>query len=107
MPPRSRALPGFAPRVHARTFKEGAHGGTLGSPMRDAVSPQALAEVRAEESTAAGDQDPHLAGSRSGVSQSTRPIQRSRLAAYQPIVREMPSSHETFGSQPVSRLSFS
>ena len=40
-------------------------------------------------------------------SQSTRPIQRSRLAAYQAIVRAIPSSQLTLGSQPVSRLSFS
>ena len=41
------------------------------------------------------------------VSQSTRPTQLSRLAAYQAIVRRTPSSHEIFGSQPVSAFSFS
>ena len=39
--------------------------------------------------------------------QSTRPIQRSRFSAYQAIVCRIPSSHETLGSQPVSRVSFS
>ena len=39
--------------------------------------------------------------------QSTRPSQRSRFSAYQRIVRRMPSSHETFGSQPVSACSLS
>jgi len=40
-------------------------------------------------------------------SQSTRPIQRSRFSAYQRIVCSTPSSHETFGIQPVSRVSLS
>jgi len=41
------------------------------------------------------------------ASQSTRPIQRSRFSAYHLIVSRTPSSHETFGSQPVSAVSFS
>jgi hypothetical protein len=41
------------------------------------------------------------------VSQSTRPSQRSRLAAYHAIVRLIPSSHETRGCQPVSACSLS
>ena len=41
------------------------------------------------------------------VSQSTRPSQRSRCSAYQRIVCRTPSSHETSGCQPVSRVSFS
>ena len=45
-----------------------------------------------------------LDGGVASVSQSTRPSQRSRFSAYQRIVRRTPSSHETFGSQPVSRV---
>ena len=67
---------------------------------------QPLDEVRAEEAAAAGDDSSHT-GARVGVSQSTRPIQRSRFSAYHAIVFATPSSHETRGSQPVSRFSFS
>ncbi len=68
-----------------------------------------LHEVRAEEAAAARDEDPaHGVSVGAPVgSQSTRPIQRSRFSAYQRIVRSTPSSHDTFGSQPVSRVSFS
>ena len=75
-----------------------------------AVALEPLDEVRAEEPAAAGDQDPaHLTGALccALASQSTRPIHLSRFAAYQAIVRATPSSHETSGSQPVSRASFS
>src|SRR5207247_2623780 len=65
-----------------------------------------LDEVRAEEPAAARDEDPH-AGERSAVSQSTRPIQRSRFVAYHAIVCATPSSQDTVGFQPVSRFSFS
>ena len=41
------------------------------------------------------------------VSQSTRPTQRSRFAAYQAIVRRTPSSQLTHGSHPVSLRSLS
>ena len=71
-----------------------------------AVVLQPLDEVRAEEPTAACDGRSHT-GERIGLSQSTRPIQRSRFSAYQAIVFAMPSSHEVCGSQPVSRFSFS
>ena len=70
------------------------------------VALEALDEVRAEEAAPAGDEDPH-AGERSAASQSTRPIQRSRLAAYHAIVHATPCSHDTVGCQPVSRFSFS
>src|SRR5439155_22445285 len=65
-----------------------------------------LDEVRADKAAAARDEGLH-AGARVGVSQSTRPIHRARLSAYHAIVRAAPSSHETPGSQPVSRCSFS
>ena len=67
---------------------------------------EAFDEMRAEKAAGARDQGLH-AGVRVGVSQSTRPIQRARLSAYHAIVRAIPSSHETRGSQPVSRFSFS
>src|SRR5207237_10167458 len=70
------------------------------------VALQPLDQVRSQEAPPAGDEDPH-AGDRSAASQSTRPIQRSRFAAYHAIVRETPSSQGTVGSQPVSRFSFS
>ena len=67
-----------------------------------------LDEVGAEEARPAGDEDAaHRAGARSRVCQSTRPIQRWRCSEYQRIVRRTPSSHVIFGSQPVSRFSFS
>src|SRR5204862_6959747 len=81
---------------------------------------------RAEKAAPAGDEHLHPASSDSDErsdatnppreklgalfsdeSQSTRPIQRSRLAAYHAIVRATPSSQVTLGDQPVSRLSFS
>ena len=69
---------------------------------------QALDEVRADEPAPAGDEDPrHRARAGLPASQSTRPSQRSRLSAYHRIVRRTPSSHETFGSQPVSACSLS
>ena len=72
------------------------------------VGLEPLDEVRAEEAAAAGDEDAlHVWRGAPVVSQSTRPIQRSRFSAYQAIVRRTPSSHETFGSQPVSPCSFS
>ena len=65
-----------------------------------------LDEVRAEEARPACDEDPHaLTGF--GFIQSTRPTQRPRFSAYHAIVRRMPSSHETRGSQPVSACSLS
>ena len=84
----------------------------LGAPGDDRLEPalaQALDEVRPEEPGAPGDERPH--GARridgSAAAQSTRPIQRSRLAAYQAIVRATPSSQETRGAQPVSAWSLS
>ena len=65
-------------------------------------------EVRAEEACPASDDRPHRIGTVPPVGiQSTRPIQRSRWAAYQSMQRVTPSSHETSGSQPVSAWSFS
>ena len=72
-----------------------------------ALRPEAVDEVRAEEAAAAGDEDPAHVFAGARFSQSTRPIQRSRFSAYQRIVRRTPSSQLTFGSQPVSRFSFS
>jgi hypothetical protein len=73
-----------------------------------AIALQPLDQVRAQEPRAAGHHYPgHACSTFSWLSQSTRPIQRSRLAAYQRIVRSTPSSHEIFGSQPVSRFSLS
>src|SRR5439155_25183432 len=70
-----------------------------------------LDHVRAEEPRAACDERLHGAGAgaaaAAGLSQSTRPSQRSRLFAYHSIVLRTPSSHETCGSQLVSRASFS
>ncbi len=67
-----------------------------------------LDEVRAEKARAARDEHAaHRASAPSRVCQSTRPSQCSRFDAYHSIVRRTPSSHETLGSQPVSRLSFS
>src|SRR5215472_8020110 len=75
------------------------------------VGLEPLDEVRAEKPASAGDERPHLfAAATVGMpveSQSTRPIQRARFRAYQSIVFATPSSHETSGSQPVSRCSFS
>jgi hypothetical protein len=71
-----------------------------------AVVVQPLDEMGAEEAAAAGDGRSHT-GARAGVSQSTRPSQRSRFSAYHAIVFAMPSSHDTRGCQPVSRFSFS
>ena len=70
------------------------------------VVAEPLDEVRAEEAAPACDERLH-AGARVFVSQSTRPSQRSRFSAYHAIVLATPSSHETRGSQPVSRFSFS
>ena len=83
------------------------------SPHREhvvAVLLQPFDEVRPEEAAAARDERSHVdfvatVGSR--VIQSTRPIQRWRLAAYHSIVCATPSSHVTSGSQPVSAFSFS
>ena len=72
-----------------------------------ALRPEAVDQVRAEEAAAAGDEDPAHVFAGARFSQSTRPIQRSRFSAYQRIVRRTPSSQLTFGSQPVSRFSFS
>ena len=100
----------------AGLLEQAHHVGVLGQvvvapPRHERVEParaQPLDDVGAEEAPAAGDQGPHRAGCGVPVgSQSTRPIQRSRFSAYQAIVRATPSSHEIFGSQPVSRLSFS
>ena len=71
-----------------------------------AVGLETLDQVRAEKAAAACDERFH-AGARVCDSQSTRPIQRGRFSAYHAIVRATPSSHETWGSQPVSRLSLS
>ena len=71
-----------------------------------AVCLEPLDEVRAEKAASPRHEGLH-AGARVCVSQSTRPIQRGRFSAYHAIVRATPSSHETCGSQPVSRLSFS
>ena len=65
-----------------------------------------LDEMRPEKPAAAGDEDVHVA-ERSCASQSTRPSQRSRFAAYHAIVREMPSSQDIVGAHPVSAWSFS
>src|SRR5207237_545998 len=53
---------------------------------------QPLDEAATEKTPAAGDEDVHRAGSAAlpTGSQSTRPIQRSRLAAYPSIVRATP-----------------
>ena len=64
-----------------------------------------LDEMRAEKASAAGDEGLHrcvraATVGRPVLSQSTRPIQRSRFSAYQAIVFATPSSHETCGSQP-------
>src|SRR5436190_1730222 len=64
-------------------------------------------DLRPEEAATAGDKDSHARARSVVVSQSTRPIHRSRFAAYHLIVREMPSSHDIIGSQPASRFSFS
>ena len=75
-----------------------------------AVGLEALDEVRAEEPATACDENPaHDVGAIGAPveSQSTRPIQRSRFSAYQRIVCRTPSSHETCGIQPVSRVSLS
>ena len=71
------------------------------------VALEPLDEMRAEEAAPACDERPHRAAAGVEVSQSTRPIQRARFSAYQAIVFATPSSHETSGSQPVSRCSFS
>ena len=82
-------------------------------PARDegivAVLPQPFDEVRPDEPSAARDEDAgHVVGELFGaVIQSTRPSHRGRFAAYHAIVSATPSSQETRGSQPVSRLSFS
>ena len=55
--------------------------------------------------TVAHDVGSFVVGAR--FAQSTRPCQRSALAAYQAIVRRIPSSHVIFGCQPVSSCSFS
>ena len=72
---------------------------------------ESLDEMRAEEPAAAGDEDPHRSCAATVglpvLSQSTRPIQRSRFSAYHAIVLAIPSSHDMSGSQPVSSLSFS
>jgi hypothetical protein len=75
----------------------------------DPLGLESLDDVGSQEPAAAGDQRPHPVLTVGAVygSQSTRPIQRSRLFAYHWIVLRMPSSHETCGSQPVSRFSFS
>ena len=87
---------------------ENAHRGKLARDERFLSSrPKSIYEVRSEKTTTAGDEDAGHVCTRSGVSQSTRPIHRSRFSAYQRIVRSTPSSHDTFGSQPVSRFSFS
>src|SRR5262249_50630831 len=68
-----------------------------------------LDHVRAEEAGSARDEHPRHRvtwGAPVG-SQSTRPIQRSRLSAYQRIVCRTPSSQLTLGSQPVSSVSLS
>ena len=66
-------------------------------------------DMRAQEAVAARHENPHrtATGRRCESSQSTRPIQRSRFAAYQAIVWRMPSSHDTRGIHPVSRFSLS
>ena len=82
----------------------------LAAARDDDVVPVALEpldQMRAEEARPARHEDSRHAWARSGVSQSTRPSQLSRFSAYQRMVRATPSSHEIFGSQPVSRLSFS
>ena len=88
--------------------------GPRGHERLDAARGQPLDQVRADEPGPAGDEDAGARLERHRVvtgsvvgSQSTRPTHLSRLAAYQAIVRAMPSSHDTRGSQPVSRLSFS
>ena len=78
--------------------------GAAGDEGIVAARAEAVDEVRAEESAAPGDQDPCHCDE---LSQSTRPIHRSRFSAYQRIVCRTPSSQLTFGSQPVSRFSFS
>src|SRR6476469_7389893 len=69
---------------------------------------EACHQVRPEKSTASRyERAAHFDSARARVIQSTRPTHRSRFSAYQRIVRRTPSSHETFGTQPVSSLSFS
>src|SRR5262249_59717475 len=51
-----------------------------------AVTLQPLDEVRAEEPAAACDERRHSTGEGVATAQSTRPIQRARLAAYPAIV---------------------
>ena len=72
---------------------------------------ESIDEMRAEEPAAAGDENPHRSCAATVglpvLSQSTRPIQRSRFSAYQAIVWAIPSSHDMSGSQPVSSFSFS
>ena len=83
----------------------------VAAPRDEHVVPvglEPLDEVRSEEAPAAGDEDAaHRVSAGRRVSQSTRPSQLSRCSAYHWIVRSTPSSHETFGSQPVSACSFS
>ncbi len=74
------------------------HDDLVASPL------QSLDEKRAEEPGPSRDEDFHP---RRPAIQSTRPTQLSRFAAYQAIVRRTPSSHETFGVQPVSASSLS
>ena len=80
--------------------------GSSGNEDVVTVGLEALDEVRAEKAAATCDEGLH-AGARVCDSQSTRPIQRGRFSANHAIVRATPSSQETCGSQPVSRLSFS
>ena len=103
---------GFRPRQELRPLVDGLRlirAGALpdggGRPVHDL--PRRVREPghRSFEGARADDQD-----GLSGLpveSQSTRPIQRSRFSAYQRIVCRTPSSHETCGSQPVSRVSLS
>ena len=94
-------------RVGEQALRVGLPGQVVVAPPRDEGLRSSVAqpfdEVRAEEPAASGDAHVHVASTALGVSQSTRPIQRSRVAAYQAIVFATPSSHDTSGSHPVSR----
>ena len=73
------------------------------------VALEPLDEMRAEEPAAAGDEDVVSClrvRARGAASRRGRASARG-CAAYHWIVRRTPSSHETFGSQPVSRCSLS
>ena len=77
----------------------------VGLPDRDGDE-----DYRDEAAAAEDDGEPaprDAQASEAGGCQSTRPIQRSWFSAYQRIVRSTPSSHDTWGCQPVSAVSFS